>query len=274
MKPKSFLEFMGFRKKPQHYGYVEETIELDDGRSVSFAKWQHPRMAGDSVVYQFWTDHVGAYSELIKEGDLVIDIGAHCGDTTLPMSIAAGLTGRVIALEPNPYIYHVLEKNARANRHLGNITSIMAAAGPEQGFHEFEYSDSGFCNGGRHEGMSALKHGHPYKLTAFCIDLQKELQDSYADELDRLRLIKVDAEGYDLYILQSLLEIIESYRPVVKAEVFKKTSDEYRRELFDLFASRDYDVYEMAAEPLQRGDKLDREAMTKAGHFDVLCFPR
>ena len=38
----------------------------------------------------------------------------------------------------------------------------MAGASDVEGFVTFEYSDSGYCNGSRHEGMSVLKHGHAW----------------------------------------------------------------------------------------------------------------
>ena len=82
---------------------------------------------------------VDAYREILKEGDFCIDIGAQTGDTTLPMAVAAGVEGCALALEPNPYVYHVLEKNARANNHVANIKTMMAAAGTYEGFMKFEY---------------------------------------------------------------------------------------------------------------------------------------
>lgn len=72
------------------------------------------------------------------------------------MVIATGLKGLTIALEPNPFFYHVLEKNVRANRKIANIQTIMAAAAPKECFMQFEYSDAGFCNGGRPKGISVL----------------------------------------------------------------------------------------------------------------------
>jgi len=273
VKLRNVFEFAGLRGKPQHYGFTTRSVELGDERQITVADWQHPRLSDGRDPYASMPKLVQEHRQIISDGDFCIDIGAHVGDTALPMAIAAGTSGCVLALEPNPYIYHVLENNARANRHVANIQTIMAAAGTRQGFLEFEYSDAGFCNGGRHENMHALKHGHPYKLSVFCIDLQQELRANYGDELKRLKLIKVDAEGYDLYILQSLLGVIDEYRPLVKAEVFKKTSRRYREDIFELFDSRNYDVYRMDAEPFVKGDKLDRESIAGPGHFDILCFP-
>ena len=274
MKLKNAFELAGLRGKPQHYGFTTRSIELDGGCHLTVTDWEHPRLSDGRDLYASMSSVVQQHQEIINAGDFCIDIGAHVGDTTLPMGVAAGRSGCVLALEPNPYVYHVLENNARANRHVANIETIMAAAGPTQGFLEFEYSDSGFCNGGRHESISALKYGHPYKLSVFCIDLQRELRSNYAEELKRLKLIKVDAEGFDLFVLQSLLEIIDEYRPIVKAEIWKKTTQQYRQQMFDLFHSPGYDVYKLQAEPFVKGDKLDRESIAQTGHFDILCFPK
>jgi FkbM family methyltransferase len=273
MKLRNVLEFAGLRGKAKHYGYRTRSVDLGGDGSITVADWQHPRLLDGRDPYAGLPELIRQYREVVAEGDFCIDIGAHVGDSTLPMAIAAGPSGSVLALEPNPFVYHVLEKNARANRHVANISTMLAAAGSEQGFLEFEYSDSGFCNGGRHEGISAIKHGHPYKLSVFCVGLQQELQDCYAKELDRLKLIKVDAEGYDLYILRSLTGIIDEHRPIIKAEVFKNTSQEYRADLFDLFNSRNYAVFKMAEEALVKGERLDRQSVVAAGHFDILCFP-
>ena len=49
-------------------------------------------------------------------GDAAIDIGAHTGDTALPVALAVGPQGAVFALEPNPFTYKVLIANAGLNR--------------------------------------------------------------------------------------------------------------------------------------------------------------
>ena len=265
---------MGLRRKLKHYDYEMLDFELPGGDVVHFANWLNPCMEASVAPQAFSRSVIESYQELLEEGDFCIDIGAHCGDTTIPMGIAVGKTGCVLGLEPNPYVYHVLEKNVRANNHIANIKTMMAAAGPKQEFMEFEYSDPGFCNGGRHEGISAVRHGHPYKLPVFCVDLQKELQDHFQIELNQLKFVKVDAEGYDLTVLQSILGIIETYRPVVKAEIFKKTSQQYRRDLLALFENRDYVVHEIIEEPFKPGARLMADNLARPKTYDIICFPQ
>jgi len=270
MRLKSLLEAAGLRGRPRRYGYDLRGFRLADGTDVVYAQWQHPRETPKSVA----ASDVEAFRRYVAPGDFCLDIGAHSGDSTLPMALAAGREGLVLALEPNPFVFHVLQKNARANRHLATIEPLMAAAAPRPGFLEFEYSDPGYCNGGRHEGVGVLGHGHAYKLEVFGIDLGEELAAHYADRLPRLRFVKVDAEGFDLAVLRSLADIIRDRRPVVKAEVFKLTTTAQRRHLFGFFAALGYDVHRVEEEPLEIGRALDLDDVDRWRHYDILALPR
>jgi FkbM family methyltransferase len=269
VKLRNAIEFLGFRKQPIRYGYVVHDFSCD-GKAMHFAKWQHPKEKRTEIE----CEHIDAYRRLLQAGDFCVDVGAHSGDSTLPMAIAVGTGGLVLAIEANPFVYHVLEKNIRLNRHVANIESIMAAALDSDKVMTFEYSDSGYCNGGRHEGISALRHGHAYKLQVHGIDIEKELRQHYADRLPRLRLVKVDTEGFDLYVVKAMRGILSEFRPIVKAEVFKKTSTEYRRQLLKYFEQLEYDVYRMDEEPVTRGPRLTQQNLSELKHYDVLCFPR
>ena len=110
----------------------------------------------------------------------------------------------------------------------------MAAASHKEEFKNFEYSDNGYCNGGDHKNISNLKHGHHYKLNVFCIDLAKELEEDFSEDLPKLKMIKIDTEGYDYYVLQTISNIINKYQPIIKAEIYKKTDLTYRKKCFNI----------------------------------------
>lgn len=270
MKFKNLIELLGLRKKPRHYTYSVKDYDIGPDITVHYAQWTHPG-EGIKVISR---DLIEGYRRYVNAGDFCIDIGAHSGDTTLPMAVAAGKSGCVLALEPNPYVYHVLEKNSRANAHVCNICTMQAAAATKEGFMEFEYSDAGFCNGGRHEGISAFRHGHAYKLPVFTVDLTNELRSDFSDYLPKLKFIKIDAEGYDLYVLRSLSAIIKEFTPVIKAEVFKKTSARYRTELLSFLSELGYAVFKIASEPTLPGDKLTTSNIDPGKHYDIICLPK
>ena len=270
MKLRNLIEFAGLRGKPRRYDYEETVTEIDGIGTVTIARWCHPSETPKTVA----AGTVEAYRALVGPGDFCIDIGAHTGDSTLPMALAAGTSGTVLAVEPNPYVYHVLEKNARANRTTTNIIPLLAAATPSRGFLQFEYSDSGFCNGGRHEGISPLAHGHAFKLDVFGLDLAHELEQDYADLLGKLSFIKTDCEGFDLSVLESLSRVIDAQRPVIKCEVFGKSPSADRQRLLRFFHDRNYQVHRIVGDHVRTGEEVTAANIDAFGHFDMLSTPR
>lgn len=269
MKLKHIPQLLGLTKKAKRYGYFVREFDLKEYGLLRYAQWQHPGESPKEIT----REAIVQYKSFIREGDFCVDIGAHTGDSTLPMALAAGPTGLTLALEPNPYVFPVLEKNVRLNREKATIIPMLAAAAQADGEMQFEYSDSGFCNGGRHENISVLKHGHVFKLSVWGIDIARELRCDFAEHLPKLRYIKVDAEGYDLYILQTLKDIIKEYKPFIKAEVYKKTSASYRRELLQLLQEMGYTVYHLQAEPVVPGQEITEQNVMEWKHYDIFCVP-
>ena len=62
-----------------------------------------------------------------KEGDVVVDIGAHIGRYTLIASKRIGTNGKVIAIEADPDSFEILNLNIRLNE-LANVTTLNYAA--------------------------------------------------------------------------------------------------------------------------------------------------
>lgn len=64
-----------------------------------------------------------------RPGDLVFDMGAHCGVSTYKLSKLVGTQGEVVAFEPDPLNYRILKRNIE--RHgLKNVIALnMAVAG-------------------------------------------------------------------------------------------------------------------------------------------------
>jgi hypothetical protein len=85
---------------------------------------------------------------------------------------------------------------------------------------------------------------------------------------------KVDAEGFDCQILESVLPILRERQPVVRTEVFKRLSTGGRQALFDLLTSAGYEVHRYAAGADPVGPALARNKMNAERHFDVIALPK
>jgi FkbM family methyltransferase len=270
VKARDLVSLLGWRPKPRTFGSDIRTFELPRDGQVQYAQWRHPGER-PKIIRQEVVDELRRF---IRPGDVAIDIGAHTGDSTIPMALAAGPSGRVLALEPNPYVFEVLDRNAGLNAGKTSIIPMNVAATAKSGPIEFEYSDSGFCNGGRHEGISRWRHGHAFALTVQGVDLEAYLDAYLPDLVPRVRYVKIDAEGYDLTVLESIAGLITRTRPFIRAEVFKLTTPAHRARFHQFFAGRDYDVLHLTSETDYRGPLLTAADMTRWPHFDVLGVPR
>lgn len=269
MKVRSLAHLLGWRPPARLYGAEIRQFDLPRDGLVRYGQWQHPGER-PKVIRQEAVDELRRY---IRPGDVAIDVGAHTGDSTLPMAIAAGPAGCVFALEPNPYVFPILEQNAGLNPDKTRIVPLNFAAVREPGPIEFEYSDAGYCNGGRHEGVSRWRHGHAFRLTVRGENLDQYLTAHHADLIGRVRYLKVDAEGYDLTVLESVAGLIDRARPFIRAEVFKLSPPAERARLFAFLSSRGYRVFQFIGETDYRGRELGPDDMGRWPHFDVFCVP-
>jgi FkbM family methyltransferase len=270
MKPREILDMFGTRAPPKTYAYEIVSFELPKDGHIRYAQWLHPGETA-KLVRQEAVDELLRY---IAPGDVALDIGAHTGDTALPMALAAGREGCVLALEPNRYVFQVLEKNAELNSTKATIVPLMIAATPEPGDFYFEYSDAGFCNGGLHEGISKWRHGHAFKLKVRGEHVQSYIAEHFPALASRIRFLKVDAEGYDYHVLASLRDMISTQKPFIKAEVFKLLRLAQRERLYDLLVELGYDVFLVEGEDRYQGARLDRDALMTLRHYDVFCVPQ
>ena len=260
---------LGVPSSPREYPYKVETFRLSFEGDISLARWLHPGET-PKVVTQ---GSVDALRSFLHDGDAALDIGAHTGDSTLPIALAVGPRGRVFALEPNPYVYKVLAVNATLNPGKTSISPLMFAAMPADGQVEFEYSDSGYCNGGFHAGIGRWTHGHFHRLRVEGRNLTTYLRAHAPEALPRLRYVKVDTEGFDRSVVASIAELIAASRPYIKTEIYKHLSteqrDQYEADLrrlgYRLFKCRDVDY---------RGRELAPGDFRRWKHFDVFAVPQ
>ena len=101
------------RRITQEYPAIINTFNLKDEGTVDFANWDNPLLSPLKISQEM----VDFFKKFIKKGDLVIDIGANIGDTTVLMALAAGNSGITLGFEPNPLVFKILEKNRNIKNH-------------------------------------------------------------------------------------------------------------------------------------------------------------
>jgi len=239
----NFFKASFLRKKARRYTQeyppkVDSFVLKEEGR-IDFVNWSNPLVAR-VIINQEMVDF---FKKFIKKGDLVIDIGANIGDTTVPMALAAGSSGITLGFEPNSYVFKILEKNASVNKEKQNIVPLNYAISVKE--EEFYYvsSEASFANG----AISPTKesaHGKfvlPNKIKG--VNLMTLLEEKYPDQLEKLSFIKIDTEGYDKEIIKSIAGLIEKYKPVIVAESFGDSTPEAKMELFDVIKQHGYEIF-------------------------------
>ncbi len=262
-----------FRRRPvrafAEYGHSLREFNLPHDGRIEFAQWLHPYDRPTQITQSA----VDALRQFVSPGEFAIDVGAHTGDTTVPMALAAGPTGCVLAIEPNPHVFKLLETNASLNREQSHIEPRCFAATEREGTFVFHYSDASYCNGGFKSQQRSWFYRRKHPLAVDGRNLLNVLKTEFADWLPNLAYIKVDAEGYDRAILESLLPILRERRPVVRTEVFRKLRAGERFALYDLLSNEGYRLHRYQNDGEPQGEQLTRDDMTRERHFDILAMP-
>ena len=256
------------RSEPRIYPSTVVSFNLPVDGEVHLARWLHP---GEEPKHIMQAD-VDALREFLHHGDVALDIGAHTGDSTVPIALAVRPTGAVFAVEPNPYVFDVLATNASLNPAKTHIVPLNFAAMERDGTYTFRYTDDGYCNGGFHRSVSRWVHGHLCTLRVEGRNLRTHFKHHAADVFARLRYVKIDTEGHDRAVASSLREVLRTVRPYVKTEIYKHQSPDDRAAYYDDLRALGYRLFRCETRSY-RGEELARGDVTRWRHFDMFAVP-
>jgi FkbM family methyltransferase len=189
-----------------------------------------------------------AFESLLSPGDVCVDVGANVGYFTLLASRLVGPEGHVYALEPEPQAYEALCSNLELNA-VSNVTALALAAGAEARLAPLFVPPAG--NLGR---VSLRRQPDLPASREELVSVRTVSSLVSGAELERLRLVKIDVEGYEVEVLRGLEELLEAgVRPAVLVEVHAYADPDapaYVVELCSRFALTAYtldDRYELDA---------------------------
>jgi len=143
------------------------------------------------------------FSEIIKPGMVVVDVGAHVGYFTLLAANKVGPTGKIYAFEPDQNNHALLLKNIEMNGY-DNVVATQMAVSNRKGTSVLYLTA---LDSGRH---SMYHHGLPERGS---IAIETTTLDSFfsSEGSDRADLIKVDVEGAEVSVLDGMTSLIEEW---------------------------------------------------------------
>jgi FkbM family methyltransferase len=197
-----------------------------------------------------------------------VDIGAHIGDTALPMMAACQAT--VLAIEPNIHMLPFLEKNCEANQTLGRFviaTEAVTNAVTEDlvfGDHNNAMINGGILDTNWDSGTAATVKGMTgntlqVKGLPFADICEKYLTQ---DEIDQIGFVKIDTEGHDIAIIENMRDFLIKHKPVLLTEWFFGYSEADSKKLFAAIHAAGYVAHNpVTMEPVDLNNRIE----------DLLC---
>ncbi|HWO41618.1 MAG TPA: FkbM family methyltransferase [Candidatus Eisenbacteria bacterium] len=176
----------------------------------------------------------------VRPGDICLDIGANVGAHALTMAKFAGPAGRVIAVEPHPYMCARLRQNVALN-HLTNVTVVEAALFDKNG----PINLYGFDEAEFHRGGSSLVPGDGARVP---IQVRAIRGSTLRVEcrIDSCSLLKIDVEGAEGIVLSELADLISSHRPVIICEYKRQHWEKFGQQIGSIverLKAWDYELY-------------------------------
>jgi FkbM family methyltransferase len=157
------------------------------------------------------------FEQVVRPGDVVIEVGANIGVHTVRLAQLVGPPGRVHALEPQRLVFQTLCANLALNS-ITNTDCYLQAAGSSTGELPVPIIDYERPNnfGGIPLGTDAPWRSEGGDSAVEVVPLVM-LDHTFAT-LPRLRLLKIDVEGMELDVLQGGRELIMRTRPALYVE--------------------------------------------------------
>lgn len=146
------------------------------------------------IKQQFWLNE-GRYDKKesrIRQGEVVLDAGAHIGMFTCLAGLIVGNEGKVYSFEPSREFAEILQKNVELNG-LNNVVIVQKALGDQE----------------RLASMDGIL------VTNDEGDVQVTTLDRFVQEngIDRINFLKMDVEGYERKVLLGGMESLKKFKP-------------------------------------------------------------
>jgi len=159
-----------------------------------------------------------------KEGDIVIDVGAHVGKYTLYAAKLVGSNGKVIAIEANPDNYEQLLKNIKLN----NFNNILS--------YNYVITNEDFVKckcinpNSKDDAVFSFTKDDEGNIIGRTID-----SILYENKIQKVDWVKIDVEGKEVEVLQGMTETIKNSKNLkILIEVWD-TNEKKVREILQNF---------------------------------------
>src|SRR5215211_3000966 len=147
-----------------------------------------------------------------KEGDIVIDVGAHIGPYTLKASKRVGLNGKVIAIEADPGNFDILNRNIQLNKLTNVIALNYAAYSKEDKIRLYLLQDESSWT--KYNTVMTDRAGNEKKFVEVKANTLDYLLQSIGIKHEQVNWIKIDVEGAEFDVLKGAKDILSKSKDI------------------------------------------------------------
>jgi FkbM family methyltransferase len=185
---------------------------------------------------------------IIREGDIIIDIGANLGYYTKLFAKWAGKTGHVYAVEPVGIYFETIKWGTK---NCDNVTLYNNALGDEEKEVTLTTPGNlGYLRTGLTHVADSNEQGDANDYT---FNAKMKQGSKLFANLPRLDFIKCDIEGYEEYVLPELKSVLVKHKPIIQVETFGDQAPKVETFL----KSIGYEIYEIQGGVLKHVKVLD-----------------
>jgi len=185
-------------------------------------------------------DSMALCARLIRQGDVVFDIGGHIGYMALYFASLVGSRGNVFTFEPAPSNLPYIRANVATRK---NVVLVEQAVGADNGLTAFWTEELTGQNCSIIPGYFALAgtaKSHGVRALTQQLTVEIVTLDSFAERVGVApSFVKIDVEGAEGLVLRGMGDILASARPRIMIEV---TSDPDT--VFETLAGADYLLFD------------------------------
>ena len=168
-----------------------------------------------------------------KEGDIVVDIGAHIGLYTIISSKRVGANGKVVAIEANPSNFEMLNRNIKVNQ-LTNIISLNNAVYSKETKLKLYLPGEELGHTTYNTVMSdrAKNEDKFVEVSANTLDYLLQLK-----EITDVNWVKIDVEGAEFEVLKGAHNLLLNSKNIVLLMEVHGSPNDYRLKLEEFIRS-------------------------------------
>jgi FkbM family methyltransferase len=202
---------------PTGAGSIRTTVQTAEGvrflvNTASHLEWEIFFFGG----YEHST--IRLLKQRARPDGLAIDVGANIGSHAIPMAKAMR-TGRVLAFEPNPFVFPRLIANLALNPDC-NVDARAMAIGNRIGQVDLFIPQPDAGNLGQ---ASVVENSNFNKVAVPCTTLDSLLED---EKLGTVDVLKIDVEGFEWAVIEGARTMLARDHPLI---VFEYNRDQWER---------------------------------------------